>query len=108
MQNLCCGCSVFFHLIPEAARYYVLYVFLFIYFIMPYFVLPNPAPEGEKVKIVEPWTKFLVTKSRDTGLDPNLVREHDIMASKIGVTPSRFREIASGNLQLDGGSTYTR
>ena len=23
----CCGCSVFFYLIPETARYYVLYVF---------------------------------------------------------------------------------
>ena len=41
---------------------------------------------------------------RDTVLDPNLVIEHD-SGLKNRCSPSRFREIASGNLQLTGGST---
>ena len=37
------GGSVFFHLIPETAKYYVLYVFLFIYFISAYvFCIAQP------------------------------------------------------------------
>jgi hypothetical protein len=51
-----------------------------------------------------------VNKSlRDAVLDPILAIEYDygLKNRSIGVTPSRFREIASGNLQLPGGSTHT-
>ena len=41
MQNLCCGCSVFFHLIPEAARYYVLYVF-YLFILLGVFCIVQP------------------------------------------------------------------
>ena len=64
---------------------------------------------GEKAWNVRPWNQILVTSLRYTVLrNPILVIEYDYMASEIGVTPSRFREIASGNLQLDGGSSISR
>ena len=44
---------------------------------------------------------------KDTVIDPNLVVDHN-SGLKNRCSPSRFREIASGNLQLPGGSTTLR
>jgi hypothetical protein len=59
----------------------------------------SSAREGEKV-----WNVH--ASLRDTVLDPNLVVYHDY-GLKNRCSPSRFREIASGNLSLDGGSTLS-
>ena len=68
-------------------------------------IAASSAREGEKVRSVRgSGSSFWSQSLRDTVLDPILVKEHDY-GLKNRCSPSRFREIAIGNLQLPGGST---
>ena len=67
-------------------------------------IAASSAREGEKVRSVRgSGSSFWSQSLRDTGLDPNLVTEHD-SGLKNRCSPSRFREIAIANLSLPGGT----